>query len=141
MPCRPQCYDAPKVSPKFSEFGTSWSEGSVHCECPTQYIFSTPVWFILNVFRSEHCEHTTRKTIKSTVNDLFGRTVGTFFGKIQGVPTDYLIRTPWSNRPENHECTDHFPHQEHRKKIRLENFKCFHSVLGGYRAGTLSMYS
>jgi hypothetical protein len=67
--------------------------------------------------------------------------VGTFFGKIQGVPTDYLIGTLWSNRPENHECTDHFPHQEHRKKICLENFKCFHSVLGGYRAGTLSMYS
>jgi hypothetical protein len=90
---------------------------------------------------SEHCDRTTQKTIKSTVNDLFGRTVGTFFGKIQGAPTDYLIGTSWSNRPENHECTDHFSHQEHRKKIRLENFKCFHSALGGYRAGTLSMYS
>ena len=134
-------YDAPKVSPKFAELGTSWSKGSVHSKCATQYILRTPVEFILSVFRSEHCDRTTRKTVKSTVNEPSGKTVGTFFGKIQGVPTDYLIRTLGSHRPENCECTDHFTHQEHRKKIGSENFKCIHSVLGWYRAGTLSMYS
>lgn len=51
----------------------------------------------------------------------------------------YLISTSWSHRLEHCECTDHFSHREHREKIETENFKCIHSVPGGYTAGTLSM--
>jgi len=34
--------------------------------------------------------------------------MGTFFGKIQGLPTDYLIRTLWSHDLESCECTEQF---------------------------------
>jgi hypothetical protein len=62
----------------------------------------------------------TGKAVKSTVNEPFGKTMGTFFGKIQGVPTGYLIGTPWSHHLENCKCANHFLHREHCKKTGTE---------------------
>ena len=46
-------------------------------------------------------DHTTWSTEKYTVNEPLGHTTGTFFGKIQGVPIDYLISTSWSHDLEH----------------------------------------
>ena len=59
---------------------------------PLRNIFSTLVWFILNFTDWEHLDHTIRNTVKYTLNEPLGNTTSTFFGEIQGLPTDYLIR-------------------------------------------------
>jgi len=63
----------------------------------------------------------------------------TFFGKICGVPMDYLVRTLQSHDWEHCECTEHFLYWEHCNEIDLVNFKCVCNVLGGFLVGTLSM--
>ena len=64
---------------------------------------------------------------------------GTFFGKIQDVPMDYLIGTSQSHDLEHCECTDDSLCWEHCNQIGLENFECVCSVLGGFGVGTLSI--
>ena len=72
-----------------------------HCGKKGLYILNVPVWntsstlfwFFLNFTDWGHCDHTIGNTGKYTVNEPLGNIEGTFFGNIQSVPTDYLIRT------------------------------------------------
>ena len=58
--------------------------------------------------------------------------MGTFFGKIQNVITDYLInRTAWHTVNILGICCT--------RETGWENFECTYDVLGGYLVGTLSM--
>ena len=65
--------------------------------------------------------------------------IGTFFGKIQNVPKDYLIRTSQSHDQEHCECPEHFLGWDHCKEIGWEHFKCTYDVPAGFFPGTLSM--
>ena len=42
------------------------------------------------------------------MNEPLGNIMGTFFGKILGLPTDHLIGTLWSHDLGNCECTERF---------------------------------
>jgi hypothetical protein len=75
------------------------------------------VGLILNFTDWEHHDHTNWNTIKYTVNEPLGNITGTFFGKIQGLPTDYPVRSPWSHDLENCECTESFLHWETAVKL------------------------
>jgi hypothetical protein len=74
---------------------------SVHCgrndgdipNVPLSIISVTLFWFILNFTDSVHCDHTDGEHCKVHFNEPLGNITGTFFGKIQGFPTHYLIRT------------------------------------------------
>ena len=87
-----------------------------HCGCIDRYIPNVPLrnisdaqfWFILNFTDWEHCDHITGNTAKYTVNEPLGNITGTFFGKIQGFPTDYLIRSLWSHDLGYCQYTEHF---------------------------------
>ena len=50
-------------------------------------------WLILNFTGLEHCDCTPGDITKEIANEPLGNTKNTFFGKLQGEPTDYLIRT------------------------------------------------
>ena len=65
--------------------------------------------------------------------------MGTFFGKIQNVPMDYLIRTSQSHDQGHCKCPEHFLGQEHCKETGWEHFKCTYDVPAGFVPGTLSM--
>ena len=87
-----------------------------HCGWKDEGILNVPlwntsgasIWFILNFTDLGHCDHTAGNTGKYTLNEPLWNITGTFFGKIQGLPTDYLIRKPWSCDLGNCECTEHF---------------------------------
>ena len=83
-----------------------------HCQeipnVPPWNIFGTLFWFVLNFTGWEHHNHTAGNTAKYTVNEPIRNIMGTFFGRIQGLPTDYLIKTLWSYDLENCECTKQF---------------------------------
>ena len=85
---------------------------SLHDALPILYwewnTSGAPVWFILNFTDLGYCDHTAGNTWKYTLNEPLWNITGTFFGKIQGLPTDYLTRKPWSCDLGNCECTDHF---------------------------------
>ena len=73
---------------------------------PLRNISDTWFWFILSFTDWEHCDHITGNTAKYTVNEPLRNITGTFFGKIQDVPIDYLIGTSQSHDWEHCECTD-----------------------------------
>ena len=58
---------------------------------PLRNIFGTPVWFLLNFTDWGHWDHTIRNTVKYTLNEPLGNITSTFFGEIQGLPTDCRI--------------------------------------------------
>jgi hypothetical protein len=78
----------------------------------------------------------TGKTVKSTVNEPFGKTMGTFFGKIQGVPTGYLIGTPWSHHLENCKRANHFCTGNTVKKLEQKIL----NVLTVYQVGIVQVH-
>ena len=89
-----------------------WNDGEIpNVPCPT--ISSSPFWLILNFTDWEHCDHTGGNITKEIANEPLGNITSTFFGKIQGEPTNYLIRTLWSHDLEHCKCTEHFPSMRH----------------------------
>ena len=80
---------------------------------PLGNILGTSLRLILNFTDLEHCDHTAGDITKEIANEPLRNTTSTFFGKLQGEPTDYLIRTLWSHDLEHCECTEHFPSMSH----------------------------
>ena len=72
-------------------------------------------------------------------NEPLGYTAGTFFGKIENVPINYLIRTSQSHHWEHCEYPDHFLAWGNCRETGLENCECTFGFPAGYLAGTLSM--
>ena len=73
------------------------------------------------------------------VNEPLGRIMGTFFGKIQDVPMDYLIGTLQSHDWEHCECPGDVLCWVHCNEIGLENSEWAFDVPGGFLVGTLSI--
>jgi len=65
--------------------------------------------------------------------------MGTFFGKILGLPIYYLMGTLQSHDLEHCECTGHFLCWEHCNEIGLEYSECVCNVPDGFLVGTLSI--
>jgi len=76
--------------------------------------------------------HADGNTAKYTVNEPPRNIMGTFFGKIQGLPTDYLIRTLWSHDLEHCKCTRHFLHWEHCNETGSGNSDVFAMYQTGF---------
>src|SRR6266478_5175792 len=70
-----------------------------------EHIFAMFPGFAENAPKVVHRGNTGR----GILNEPLGNTTGTFFGKFQGFPMDYLIRTLWSHDQGNCKCTEHFP--------------------------------
>jgi len=107
---------------------------------PLGNISSTPFWFVLSFTGWEHRNHTAGNTVKYTVNEPLGNIMGTFFGKIPGLPTDYLIGTLWSHDLGNWEHTEQFFQNEPLGNI-VGTF--FGKILGfpmDYLIGTLQSH-
>ena len=89
------------VFPDFPKNIPSW----YHCDQNDGDTPNVPVWnilvtlfrLILNFTDLEHCDQTDGNTAKDTANEPLGNITGTFFGKIQDVPTTFLFRTSWSH--------------------------------------------
>ena len=76
---------------------------------PLGNILGTSPWLILGFTDLEHCDQAAGDITKEIANEPLGNITSTLFGKIQGEPTDYLIRTLWSHDLEHCKCTEHFP--------------------------------
>ena len=115
--------------PLLGHFGKTPGTSQGHSKCsqfsgflnianvPPWNIFGTSFWFILNFPGWEHHSHTTGNTAKYTVNEPLGNIMSTFFGKILGLPTDYLIGTLWSHDLGNWEHTEQFFQNEPLRNI------------------------
>ena len=66
------------------------------------------------------------------LNEPLRDTVGTFFGKIHGVPMVYLIRSLRSHDQEHCECPGHFLCWVHCNHTDPGNFECVFDVPGGF---------
>jgi len=106
---------------------------------PLWVISGTPFWLILGFTDWEHHDCITGNTAKNSLNEPLRNIAGTFFGKIQDVPINYLMGTLQSHDLEHCECTDHSPGQGNCREIGRENSGCTQDVLGGYMLGTLSI--
>jgi hypothetical protein len=71
------------------------------------------------------------------VNEPLRHIKGTFFGEIQDVPMDYLIRTLQSHDWGHCKCTG--DSLCYCNQIGLENSECICSVPGQFRVSTLSI--
>jgi len=91
----------------------------------------TSFWLILNFTDWEHCNQTDGNTAKDTANEPLGNITGTFFGKIQDVPTTFLFRTSRSHDLVHCECTGCFLSMSHSSTLQYffwENLKCTHRL-------------
>ena len=91
--------------PKWEHCG---QKGLYILNVPVRNTFGTLPRFFLNFTDWGHCDHTIGNTGKYTVNEPLGNIEGTFFGDIQSVPMDYLIRTPQSHDLGNWGLTEGF---------------------------------
>jgi hypothetical protein len=73
------------------------------------------------------------------VNEPLRRIKGTFFGKIQDVPMDYLIGTSQSHDWGHCGYTGDSLCWEHCNQIGLEISECIYNVPGWFRVSTLSI--
>ena len=80
---------------------------------------STLFWFILSFTNWEHYDCIAGNITKDIPSEPFGNTAVTFFGKIQDVPTYYLIRTSWSHDLVRSECTSHFLWMSHSGELHV----------------------
>jgi len=123
------------VFPDYPENIPSWD----HCDqndgdipnIPLGKFSITPFWLILNFTDSEHCDRADGNTAGNTVNEPLGNITGTFFGKIQDVPTTFLFRTSWSHDLVHCECTGCFLSMSHSGTLQYffwENLKCTHGL-------------
>jgi len=139
------------VFPDYPENIPSWD----HCDqndgdipnVPLGKFSITPFWLTLNFTDSEHCDRADGNTAGNTVNEPLGNITGTFFGKIQDVPTTFLFRTSWSHDLVHCECTGCFLSMSHSSTLQYffwENLKCTHGLHNWNTAvtslGTLQTY-
>ena len=116
----------------------------------TYYKFLVTHWILWDPVSntdSEHCDRTDGNTAKDTANKPLRNTTGTFFWKIQDVPTTFLFRTSQSHDLVHCECTGCFLSMSHSGTLQYffwEILKCTHGLHDQDTAvtslGTLWMY-
>jgi len=89
------CLQCSQIGPKIYQVGiTDQNDGDIP-NVPIGVFSITSFWLILNFTDWEHCNRTNGNTAKDTANEPLGNTTGTFFRKIQDVPTTFLFGTSW----------------------------------------------
>ena len=94
--------DFPKNIPSWDH--CDWNDGDIQ-NVPLGKFLVTSFRLILNFTDSEHCNQTDGNTAKNTVNEPLRNITGTFFEKIQDIPTTFLFRTSQSHDLVHCECT------------------------------------
>ena len=97
--------DFPKNIPGWDHCG--WNDGDIP-NVPLRKFLVASSRHILNFTDLEHCNQIDGNTARNTVNEPLRNITGTFFGKIQDVPTTFLSRTSRSHDLVHCECTGCF---------------------------------
>jgi len=132
--------DVPRVFPKCPKSGTLWENCRDTANVPPWNIFGASFWFISNFTGWGHHNHTDGNTAKYTVNEPLRNIMGTFFGKILGLPIYYLIRTLGSHDLEHCKHTDQFFLNEPLRNIVVTFFEKILGFPMDYLMGTLQSH-
>ena len=124
-------WDVPKVFPNFTKSVHRVRNFQDILNIPIQNISGTPFWFILSFTDQEHYDRIAGYITKYVPSEPLGNTAGTFFGEIQDIPINYLIRTSQSHDLVHFECTGRFLWMSHSGKLQvlsLGKFRMFPSI-------------
>ena len=135
---------------EFYWLGTLWSHHwehwKVHCKWATQEHWGYFLWGYSKCTHGLPNQDTAVTWPEKlgahwgfSLNEPLRDIMGTFFGEIQNVPKDYLIRTSQSHDLGHCKWPEHSLGWEHCKETGWEHFECTYDGPGGFFLGTLSM--